>query len=291
MITISAGHAVLTMPTAWDELAPADGRKFVSLCKALSDFEEGRIDFDQMRVLAVTALMGVRLGAMDPAAGHASETIYRLIPYTDFLYVVRDSRASVRPVLCEQLLPELGGLRGYRFSLQGGVALDCDITAEQYVDAVSLMQAFSATSDRAILRRLVATLYCPKPYDAQLAAALDFEATEEEQLAVYYNFRGILEWVRALPTYDLIFRRPSGESPRDGSPLGMAGSIFAIAKAGYGDISSIRRLDMFSYLGVLVQMTVDSVRSLASARMKPGEIADRLQLEMDQVLRITSEGA
>jgi len=293
MISVKFSSITATMPTKWSELLPDDRKKFVSLCQALDDFEEGRLNFEQMRVSAVLALLGIDFSKLSLDEGYLNENVFRLLPYTDFLYDIQeDNRVYLNSVLSEQLIPEIGNFQGYRFSVRGGV-LDCSLTAEQYVDALSLMKAFTASSDRNVLKRLCATLYCPGDYDPQKAATLEIPFKVSEQLAIYYNFRGILEWIKKLPSYDLIFRMPDSDETAAAavSPLGLSGSIFAIAKAGYGDIASIKQLDLFSYLGVLVQMTMDSIRSLAAAGIKPVDIADRLHLHIDQVLSVTSQNS
>ena len=73
------------------------------------------------------------------------------------------------------------------------------------------------------------------------------------------------------------------------NPVGLAAGIFSLAKAGYGDIDTIRNLPLLSYLSLLVQQTIDSVKALEAAKLKPTEIADRLHLPTELILPITAQ--
>lgn len=285
MITLRLGKKRYMMPTRWSELSPEDGAKFVSLCKAAGDFESGRITYEQLQVSTVLILLG--LEKINPEEdGYKFENIYRLSRYTDGFFPVTSTdegqTATAAVCMTENLLPKIGNFTGYRFRIHDGGVVDCDLRAEQYVDALSLMNEYNQTFNPITLRSLCQCLYV-LPYDSLKSYDVDLHFSEAEQLAVYYNFRGILEYIKRIPSYDLIFR---GSEKRQGpaSPLGMSGTLFGIAKAGYGDIESIRKLDLFSYLGILVQMTVDSIKALAASKLKPGEIADKLSLEVEQVV-------
>lgn len=142
------------------------------------------------------------------------------------------------------------------------------------MDSLELLQVASKAQTLTPFVKLFRTLY-PK---------CDLLNPGEDILyAVYYNFRGILEWIKKLPDYDLVFNGPKAPSGAPASPLGLSGSIFTLAKAGYGDINAIKNMDLFSYLGLLVQQTIDSIHALVAMKLKPGEISDRLHLDVGQI--------
>ena len=86
-----------------------------------------------------------------------------------------------------------------------------------------------------------------------------------------------------LPDFRIIFT--PGEKKNGGSsPLGLSGSIFTLSKSGYGTLKEIQELDLFSYLGALVQMNIDGIYSLQSVGMKAGEIAEKMNLPLELVL-------
>lgn len=266
------------IPTRWDELTPKDGDRFVSLCAAMHDAETGKDSFDEFRCRVVFALLGLDMAKVKDITPEFEENVFRLTELVTFPWRTSTKDGVITfdmdVILRRNLLPKIGGRKGYVFSITQGGVTDCDITAEQYIDTVQLLQVFSRNSSMESLSRLCDTLYGQ-------GAGKDF--SDAEKLAVYYNIRGILEWIKLLPDYALIFRGSSRPSTAPASPLGLSGSIFQLVKAGYGSLEDIRGLDLFSYLGLLVQMTVDSINAMKAQRVKPVDTADRLHLPVDLV--------
>lgn len=295
MITLKLGNNCHKVATRWSELTPSDRDKFVSLCMALQDFETGAIDIDTYRYRAALALTGVDISKVKDFNENISETIYRISELTGFPLDIRSDENGVKfaytdITLSENLLPNFwkgfrntpgkprcGGYHGYKFKISESGIVDCNITAAQYIDAVSLVDAYSKTRDKAALDMLFHTLYKPDGHH--------YEPSFAEKVAVYYNFRGILDFIKKQPDYALIFAKTEAtEGSIPASPLGMEGSVFQLSKSGYGDIESIRRLDLFSYLGVLVQMSVDSILTCKANKMPAGETAEKLRLPLELVL-------
>lgn len=266
------------IPTGWDELTPFYKDQFIRLCSALSDFEQGRDSFEQLGCRTAFALLDMDIAKVKDITPEFEENIFRLTEIITFPWrLVEQDGATVCQidiVLKTNLLPKLHNHVGYTFLLSPGGMVDCDITAEQYIDAVQLMQVYSRTFSRESLDKLSDVLYGQ-------GAAVDF--TQKEKIAVYYNFRGILEWVKSLPAYALIFRGYARTGGAPASPLGLSGSVFQMARAGYGSLEDIRNLDLFSYLGLLVQMSVDSIQALKATKVKPVDAADKLGLPVDLV--------
>ena len=102
-------------------------------------------------------------------------------------------------------------------------------------------------------------------------------------VAMHYNFRGILDWIQRLPQYSILFSRAS-DKKSPASPLGLSSSIFALSKSGYGTLKEIKNLDVFTYLGALVQMSVESIRQLAAAKLSTGQIAEKLNIPVSEIL-------
>lgn len=276
MITLKLGNNCHKVATRWSELTPADRDKFVSLCMALQDFETGAIDIDTYRYRAALALTGVDISKVKDFNENISETIYRISELTGFPLDIRSDENGVKfaytdITLSENLLPKEGG---YRFHVSDSGLVDCTITAAQYIDAVQLVDTYSKTREPLARAFLYSTLYNTKELPSP-----------EEQVAVYYNFRGILDFIKKQPDYALIFAKTeASEGSIPASPLGMEGSVFQLSKSGYGDIESIRRLDLFSYLGVLVQMSVDSILTCKANKLPAGETAEKLRLPLELVL-------
>lgn len=268
--------------TQWSEL---DTDQFVSLAEAIERFELGACSFDEFRIASVAAILRVDL-RKTKLTDTMAENFFRISEQLTFFYTVTDredrKEISFRIILDRQMVPEIGRYYGYRFSCRYGIA-DTDMVAEQYVDAIALMQLYGKNHDEPVLDRLVSVLYAPIPYGMEAVAKVRVADMQHRfKIAAYYNFRGILEWIRRLHKYDIIFNR-SGSHGSGVSPMGLEGSIYTLAKAGYGDYRQICRLNLFTYLDMLLDQSIESVRTLKGCGLKPTEIADKLHLDIDQI--------
>lgn len=276
MITVKLKHTY-QVPSRWDDFTPEHSRQFVSLCCAMDDFERGILDFRQFQVCAAAALLCVDIEKIHRPGEVLYENIYNLTELLTFPYRIHEQEdgsraASAHICVCRNLLPELGGHKGYTLDITPAGVVECNLTAEKYVDALTLTDLYTKTRNDSVLAELVKMLYGS-------AEGVDCY----EMTAVYYNFRGFLEWLQSLPQYALIFRT-TGRRKGGDSPLGLASSIFTVSKQGYGTLAEIRGLDCFQYLGVLVQMSIDSIHQLAAAGLKAGEISEKTHIPTDLIL-------
>ena len=265
------------VPDRWDDFTPENADKFVHLCRAFELFETGKIDFNQLKVAVTAALLGLDVSMVPYQNDILAENVWRLNERLQFPFRLVENEdgsrtVSVNVVLKTNLFPRIHRREGYRFRITKEGMVDCNITAEQYTEAISLMELYTRTRKGDVLDRLAMTLY----------PGLD-KAPYAYKLASYYNFRGILEWIRNLPDFRLIFT-PGEKKSGNGSPLGLSGTIFTLSKSGYGTLKEIQKLDLFSYLGALVQLNIDGIYSLQSAGLKPGEIAEKMNLPLECVM-------
>ena len=236
----------------------------MDICRALLEFETGLISFDEFRLSLTLAILRLK-----PEKLHASEALhenlFRIAELLDFPYTITEhpdgSRTAAITIRLEQnLLPQAGGVTGYKYVTDAAGIVDTDLTAAQYVEALAILPhvraALSAGRDAdPALDALAQTLY---PGASGLSM--------DEKVAIFYNYRGIMDTIAADPDYDLIFNtQPAKGAP---SPVGPQSSILALSKAGFGNIEQIRALDVYTYLAALVQQTVDSIRALAGSGMK-----------------------
>lgn len=286
MITLTLKKKPYTFPTRWGEFSPALGQTFIRLAREMALFETGIHSFDAFKVAITIAILGLREGKISAFTEEFSENIYRLGEHFTFPYSIHQREdgsrvADITISLSENLLPTLRGVKGYSFLREPSGRMDCSLTAEQYIDSLELMQAYHTTHHVGALENMVQTLYPGIR-----------KATADEVWAVYYNFRGIINWIRNIPSYALIFTTDEPETQDGGqrrSPVGLASSIYSLAKAGYGDINTIKDLPLFSYLAILMQQTIESIRTLAASNMKPIQISERLHLPVDLVLQYSSK--
>ena len=265
------------VPDRWEDFTPENAGKFVRLCQAFELFETEKADFSQMKVAVVAALLGMDVSMVPRQNDTLAENIFRLSERLQFPFRFSENEDGSRTVfvnvvLRTNLLPRIRSRKGYKFHITKEGMVDCNITAEQYVEAMSLMDLYTRTRKSDVLDSLSRILY-PGLNNAPYAY----------KLAAYYNFRGILEWISHLPDFKMIFT--SREKKHGGSsPLGLSGAIFTLSKSGYGTLKEIQELDLFSYLGALVQLNIDGIYSLQSVGLKAGEIAEKMNLPLDCVL-------
>lgn len=276
MITVRLKKHKYKIPMDWPEFTVENQSQFVRLCTVLDNFEKGLLPFEQFKVSITLAMLDINPDKMriPRKADTLYENIFRISKFLDFPFVLQpnedgSSTAYIRISMFRNLLPKE---YGYRLDVSPAGLVDCTLKAEQYVDALTLTDLYTRDRSEDVLMRLCETLY---------GRSEGF--TKDEMIAVYYNFRGFLDWLHKLPQYSILFSRASRRAEGE-SPLGLSSSIFSLSKSGYGTLKEIQDLDVFTYLGALAQMSIDSIRQLAAAGLKPVQIADKLNLPVSEVL-------
>lgn len=269
------------VPNRWHEL---DEAQFVRLSGAIADFEAGVTTFEQFKVMTVAAILDLKVNRLK-MTDTLFENLFRISEQLDFPYRIleKDDRKEVEFRICvnRQMVPKVKQNKGYVFTVDSGM-IETSIVSEQYVDALSVMKLYSSDHSEQALDMLVKVLYCPLPYSKENMQKVKLhQFTREQKLAAYYNFRGLLEWIRRIDKYDIIFN--SAEDRPGRSPLGMEGSLYSLSKAGYGVFRDICKLDLFTYLDLLLSMTIESIHSLKGCGLKPTEIAEKLNLTVGQI--------
>ena len=269
------------VPNRWHEL---DEAQFVRLSGAIADFEAGVTTFEQFKVMTVAAILDLKVNRLK-MTDTLFENLFRISEQLDFPYRIleKEDRKEVEFRICvnKQMVPKVKQNNGYVFTVDSGM-IETSIVAEQYVDALSVMKLYSSDRSEQALNMLAKVLYCPLPYSKENMQKVKLhQFTREQKLAAYYNFRGLLEWIRRIDKYDIIFN--SAEDRPGRSPLGMEGSLYSLSKAGYGVFRDICKLDLFTYLDLLLSMTIESIHSLKGCGLKPTEIAEKLNLTVGQI--------
>lgn len=269
------------VPCRWAEL---DRKAFIRIASAAAKFERGEMDYNTLRMHTVAAALGLRMRRLR-SSEDLCENFFRLSEALDFYEVIDDGDSKVldvRIVLSEQKIPKIGRYTGYIFTRRGGV-VDTDMTAEKYIDALSLMSMYSETGSQDALDKLVAVLYSGNPYTSERARLVKTDKIPQDvKYAVYFNFRGILEWIQRIPKYDMIFHTTS--SSRGKKPLlGPEASLYSLSKSGFGTVEEIGRMPLFSYLDIQLAVTMQGVRELKSLKVPIPEICDRMNLTVQQI--------
>lgn len=269
------------VPNRWHEL---NEEQFVRLAGVISDFEKGVTNFEQFKVMTVAAILNLKVNKLKMTET-LFENLFRISEQLDFLYKIREKEdhkeVEFRICVNRQMQPKVKQNQGYVFTVDSGM-IETSIVSEQYVDAVSVMKLYSSDHSDQSLDMLVKVLYCPLPYSKENMQKVKLhQFTRNQKLAVYYNFRGLLEWIRRIDKYDIIFN--SAEEKPGKSPIGMEGSLYSLSKAGYGFFRDICTINLFTYLDLLLSQTIESIHTLKGCGLKPTEIAEKLNLTVGQI--------
>ena len=190
------------VPNRWHELNEA---QFVRLSGAIADFEAGVTTFEQFKVMTVAAILDLKVNRLK-MTDTLFENLFRISEQLDFPYNIleKKDRKEVEFRICvnRQMMPKVKQNKGYVFTVDSGM-IETSIVSEQYVDALSVMKLYSSDHSEQTLDMLVKVLYCPLPYSKENMQKVKLhQFTREQKLAAYYNFRGLLEWIRRIDKYD-----------------------------------------------------------------------------------------
>lgn len=269
------------VPNRWHEL---NEEQFVRLAGVISDFEKGITNFEQFKVMTVAAILDLKVNKLKMTET-LFENLFRISEQLDFPYKIREKEdhkeVEFRICVNRQMQPKVKQNHGYVFNVDSGM-IETSIVSEQYVDAISVMKLYSSDHSDQALDMLVKILYCPLPYSKENMQKVKLhQFSRNQKLAAYYNFRGLLEWIRRIDKYDIIFN--SAEDKPGRSPIGMEGSLYSLTKAGYGVFRDVCTLDLFTYLDLLLSQTIESIHTLKGCGLKPTEIAEKLNLTVGQI--------
>lgn len=312
MITVNNKFHI---PNQWEELSPS---QFCNVGKALRLLEMGEVDFPEFKLLVIYALLEEN-PKPQPQNDTYCENLFRIsehitFPYKfvypdekfqnfpqdirqwlgkhlpadtedPFLRIAAGMDRYVEPDLhfAKQLVPLLPGtnLKGYTFSVTGQV-VNTTLTAQQYIDANTMLQQYHSSRDISFLEDLARILYCPAPYNNEKMEKISLKKVGEGELyAVMYNYMAIVNWISALPKYDILFHSPSKKDGKN--PLGPNAPLYTLAGKGYGSLNEVSAMPLFSYLDLLLKQTADAVLQLKSIGKKKGEVASELNLTIEQI--------
>jgi len=307
------------LPSEWEELT---SEQYLAVMECLGEFEAGRTSFEEMKVRTVLALTGIsrpdpenvtlcenifrlserltfpyRFRYDEPRFGKLSAKMQEALakrlpsqmdPSEPEVRVALSFRPKVEADLsfAKQMLPVLPGtgMEGYTFIRKGPI-VETSLTAAQYIDANSMLRMLHGDSeDRDIvLNSLVSILYAPKPYDPDREDCPRMGGIPYHvKLAVMYNFISVAEWVSRMPQYDLLFNTAKRKSAGT-DILSPDAALMSLSEKGYGDYAAVGRMNLFTYLNILLKQTVDAVREMKAYKVKPGEIAEKMNLTLEQI--------
>lgn len=283
MITLTINHHTYHIPSKWEDCSADTFRR---LSRAMWNFEMGHTDFESFRIEIVAACLGVDIPStrLTDFLGVNFFSLSELLTFPYSLHYNSDGTqtAFIEVVMQKNLFPQIRDMEGYRYDTDVAGVIDTTLNAAQYTSGISLLnlQASYIQNYREDLALQLLDTFMRLLYNGNSSVNVD------ERIAVMYNFRGITESIRRDASYDLIFRKAGQKA--EPSPVGSNSGIFALTKAGYGDFDAVSKMDVHTFLSAMVQQTVDSIHTLQGSGMKPGKIASKLNLDVEQVLPFTT---
>jgi hypothetical protein len=102
--------------------------------------------------------------------------------------------------------------------------------------------------------------------------------------AILLNFLGITNFIVHQTKYSILFDRPKKSEKKENKySLGLAENMYMLSKKGYGDSQQMENANLFKFFDMLVKELADQVAELSAAGKKKGEIAEIMNLTIEQV--------
>lgn len=173
------------------------------------------------------------------------------------------------------------------YSIDKSGLLETNMVAEQFVDAQDFFNQFHRTGDKKYLNNLATTLFFHpgNQYNSLIAQAKASTFENESILPIaYILFRSLYEFVSRESVYQILFKSVD-DGPRK-LTLGPSGTLYDLAKAGYGNVNHIKKLPLADYLNLLLKQLIDSVHQLRAYKKTNLEIAKDLHLDLETVTQL-----
>lgn len=321
MIKISAKGKPYYIPNAWHLLTP---QAYIELMADIVEFSAGRLSAGMVKVRYVARELGIRLKKVKDEDAFANlvwiaeqVTFPFLICYPDNDAALKDLDALTRAkykrlaperingdalarylakqdyrytldgMFCAQLLPELKigykRLKGYSINTEYG-ALTCSLVAQQWLEARKLSSA--EIQDPEQLALLVAILYCPKPYSTEsakrIASVLKVLPASTLQ-AVAFNFNAFNNFIFRRTEFAIL---AEGKATKKAITVEADARLYDLSSYGLGSSSEVEQLNIITYLTILRNKLIESVRSLHGANMKLADIATETGLPVSIITEI-----
>jgi len=319
IIKISVKGKPYYVRNAWHLLTPD---AFLSLMEDLVAFSAGQLSAGMVKVRYVARELGINLKKVHDEDGLANLTWIAeqvtfpfLICYPDNDAALADLDAPTRAkykrlspehiegdalarylakldyrytldgLFCAQLMPELKvgykRLAGYTIDTNFGT-LTTLLVAQQWLEARRLCSNPSADQ----LALLTAILYCPKPYSIDTAKRLAAGLTHlplSTLEAVAFNFNAFNNFLFRRTEFAIL---AEGKATKKAITVEADAKLYDLSGYGLGSSSEVEQLNIITYLTILRNKLIESVRSLHGANMKLADIATETGLPLSIITDI-----
>lgn len=206
---------------------------------------------------------------------HSDLTIARYLAKQDYTF-------SVDSVFCAQLIPviEVNKKKLHSYTINASMdRLTTNLTASQYIDACELISGEEKT-----LPILASVLYFEGKYSSEKAHERSwmFKSLPVEVLeAIAFNFISFNNFLLKSPAYSILCA--GSKTEKNVMSLGPVESLYNLASDGYGDLETVRQMNVLEYLDLNKKKTIDAIRSMNEAKIKVIEIATKTGLPISTI--------
>ena len=173
---------------------------------------------------------------------------------------------------------------GYTFVIMDGIA-QTSLTAMQFSEAQKIVAQYGQNESTQLLSLLCGILY-QVGYTEEIALDLAKQFSSVQHTvkeAVLLNFLAITNFIVHQTRYSILFDRPKKSKKENKYSLGLADNMYMLSKRGYGDSKQMENAGLFKFFDLLIKELADQAAELEAAGKKKGEIAELMNLTIEQV--------
>lgn len=312
MIAVVLKNKEYQLPSTWEELNP---KQFIFLLKLLNTYTHGKIPATTVGVNFAMYLLGIKkprflsakqkqlyldnlawlgdkvafwwrvkyanpdvLINIDPELKKQLKTnMPEDLPQTPEVRVLCRERKWFEPnfTFSANLIPKINKYQGYAFSTKNKL-MSTSLTAGQFSESLTVCNEYGAQKQAPLLNILCSILY-NIPADHKHLSKIP-EATKQ---AVYVNFTAVMGYITKHTKFALLFT--PGTDKQAKISIGFNKNIYTLAKNGYGDTNKLSEINLITFLDLLLNELIDSVKTMQSMDMDLGQIANRTGLSIQQI--------
>jgi len=173
---------------------------------------------------------------------------------------------------------------GYTFTITDSIA-QTSLTALQFSEAQKVVAQYNQNQSSQLLNLLCGMLY-QVGYTEETAISLQNQfasVNNNVKIAILLNFLAITNFIVHQTKYAILFDRPKKSKKEQKYSLGLAENMYMLSKKGYGDSRQMENASLFKFFDLLIKELSDQAAELEAAGKKKAEIAEAMNLTIEQV--------
>lgn len=314
MKTFEIGKTTIQLPENWDELS---NLQFLHLAKLILLYQARKITHFELKVSALYNFIGFEL---KPPKAHKRKYLRVVLPYYikyklgfiniseykkisgpayDLYISTSDTYLYFNIIqLTEQLTfldeldiflstnPLYGDQELNLPQFEVGVYINTSIKIGQYTDALEFCKAYEETGDIKMLDWAINCL--SHSYDSlneihetlPLVSKIKFP----KKYAAYLWFLSVSNYFKNHQIYSMLFSEKQTDSDSINSPANT--SIYKIVSEGYGDLKTIKQLNLIEFYDLQILLLRNSISSALDAGVELPKLAEKTGLSISQINKL-----